>query len=116
MKFLRSAKYWALVELMGHQKTAGQIEEITLAGQEFLLLHVPAGKNSQAFSKILGPGSIWGITPVSEEQARAAVNVWAPLPMEKYCLEEIAREMAVRMVSRERVIEPDEPDDDDCPF
>lgn len=77
---------WAVVEIMGHQKYAGLVSEQPLAGTNLLRIDVPAIGERLAFTKLFGGGSIFCITPCSEEAARsvaarcheAPVTVYAP--------------------------------------
>jgi hypothetical protein len=61
---------WAVVELMGHTTFAGLVAEVEIAGHGFLRLTVPKCQDRAGFDKILSPGSIYGITPCTEEFAR----------------------------------------------
>lgn len=66
---------WALVEIMGHKRFAGRVSEQVIAGHGFVRVDVPEverdGEKVEAFTKMFGPSSIYGITPVSETVARA---------------------------------------------
>ena len=104
---------WALVELFGHKRMAGKVSEQDIGGNGFIRIDVPAVNGSQAFTKFLGPASIYGITPVDEEHAIAAAQAWNPRPIDALDIGEIAREMSNRITSRNRQIGFD---DDDIPF
>lgn len=75
---------WGLIEIMGHQKYAGKIMEQTVAGAAFLRVDVPASEGREAFTKIFGAGSIFCMTPMTEQLARGLaqnlkdvpINVW----------------------------------------
>lgn len=60
---------WAVVEVMGHQKYAGRVTEQAIGGCAFVRVDVPAVGKAAAFTKLLGQGSIFCITPCSEELA-----------------------------------------------
>ena len=66
---------WAIVEVMGHRQFAGLVTEQTIGGASFVCVDVPEvkadGEDLPAFTKILGAGSIYAISPCSEETARA---------------------------------------------
>lgn len=68
---------WAIVEVMGHKRFAGYVTEQTIGGSSFVRVDVPdvatnePGKSLPAFTKLLGAGSIYAITPCTEETARA---------------------------------------------
>ena len=77
----KSFESWAIVEVMGHKRMAGFVSEQTVAGTAFVRVDVPeffgtgdrgeAGQHYPAFTKLLGPSSIYAITPCTEETARA---------------------------------------------
>lgn len=61
---------WALCELMGRQRIAGRVTEKTVAGAGFLQVDVPETKTNPAFTRLIAPGSLYAINPVTEEVAR----------------------------------------------
>ena len=114
---------WALVELFGHKKMAGKIQEQDIAGIGFIRIDVPETKGMDGFTKYLSPSSIYGITPVDEEHARAAVQAWCTVPVDPFDVRELAEKMADRIVSKNRQIEcdrewseDDEYEDDHIPY
>lgn len=62
---------WAIVDVMGHQRYIGRVTEQVIAGQGFVRIDVPETKTINAWTKLIGTGSIYAITPVTEELARA---------------------------------------------
>lgn len=82
---LKEKEFYAIVEVMGHQKFAGLVSEHVIAGQAFIRVDVPEiptetqGEGVDriviqdgipGFTKLLGPSSIYAMSPVSEEVAR----------------------------------------------
>ncbi|POR52796.1 hypothetical protein B0G62_10493 [Paraburkholderia eburnea] len=71
---------WALVELFGHQRIAGRVSDLTVGGQSFVRVDVPACEATddepalQPFTKAFGPGAIYGITFLDEGAARMFVR------------------------------------------
>lgn len=83
---------WAIVELLGHKRLAGLVSEQQIAGGMLLRIDVPetlAGPEevdtakryerdvpapSLAYTKLVGLGSIYAITPVEESIARAVAR------------------------------------------
>jgi hypothetical protein len=67
---------WAIVEVMGHKKYAGRVTEQQIAGHGMVRVDVPEVKVGEKlqpeFTKLIGPASIYCITPVTEELARKA--------------------------------------------
>lgn len=80
---------WAVVEIMGHQTLAGLVSEQVIAGQPFVRVDVPACEEDgaevvPAYTKFLGGSSIYALTPVAEEVARAAVHALRKKPISIY--------------------------------
>jgi len=80
---------WAIVEVMGFKKLAGHVTEQQLAGASLVRVDVPECVTGEttvpAYSKLIGVGSIYMITPTDEATARKAAKVLAhqndPLPL-----------------------------------
>ena len=72
---------WAVVEIMGHCRHAGRVTEQTIGGGSFIRIDVPAIGDKPAYTKLFGHGSIYSITPCSEEFARAAEARFYNQPM-----------------------------------
>jgi len=71
---------WAVVELMGHRRVIGRVSEQEIAGAGFLRIDLPTDPPQTQY---YAPGSVYAITPVSEEAARLAarraadpISVW----------------------------------------
>lgn len=82
---------WAIVEMFGHKRIAGKLSEHVLGAAALIRCDVPEVQldqetKSPAYTRYLGVGSIYGITPCSEEVARAAaariVRYDPPIPLE----------------------------------
>jgi len=74
MEQQQAFEVWAVVELFGHQKIAGRVTEQALAGTNFLRVEVPETERSGPYTRLFGAGAIYGITPCTEEQARAVLS------------------------------------------
>lgn len=77
---------WGIVEVMGHRKFAGRVTEQTIAGSALVRIDVPTVTLQEfngvervigAFSKLVGVGSIYCITPTTEEVARKCAKALA---------------------------------------
>jgi len=75
---------WAIVELFGHNRTAGRITEQTIGGETFIRVDVPETTGQPAFSKLYGKGAIYAITITDEITAKAAAHSWAPRPLDRF--------------------------------
>lgn len=64
-------KSWAIVEVMGHNVYAGLATETSIGGTSFLRVDVPGIGEEPPFTKLLGTGSIFAISPCDEATARA---------------------------------------------
>lgn len=62
---------WAILELMGHRQLAGMVQEVTIAGVGMLRIDVPEGEDTPAYTQFYGPTSVYCMTPVTEDVARA---------------------------------------------
>jgi hypothetical protein len=79
---------WAIVEMLGHKQLAGQVSEQVLAGAALVRVDVPptdhrrdvAGfggstvETKPGYTKLIGVGSIYCITPCDEQTARRAAQ------------------------------------------
>lgn len=72
---------WAVLELMGHRRLAGRVQEVTIAGCAFLRIDVPSDPPATQF---YAPGAIYCITPTSEDVARAFAQRHAPAPVQRW--------------------------------
>ncbi|MEO1616970.1 MAG: hypothetical protein AAFV88_14030 [Planctomycetota bacterium] len=77
---------WAVVDVMGHQRYVGKVSEQTIAGKGFIRIDVPAVGDRLCFTKLLGTGSIYAISPVSEQVARAMCEQLRQAPIAEYDL------------------------------
>jgi hypothetical protein len=115
---------WALVELMGHQRIAGRVTEAEIGGCKFVRVDVPEMSGVQALTKYLGPASIYAITPMTEETARALASRIEAAPVTLWDAQRL-----VKLAAEHEVLTPprlgvntsdddeeEEGDDDDIPF
>lgn len=66
---------WAIVELMGHRRRAGQISEVEMYGAKLLRLDVPIAEG-EPVSEFYGGAAIYCVTPAAEDVARAFALRW----------------------------------------
>lgn len=64
---------WAVVELLGHRQMAGLVRETTLAGVAMLQVDAIT-HDGQLATQYYPPSSLYCLTPVTEETARAVVE------------------------------------------
>ena len=109
---------WAVLEIMGHNKFAGLVSEQTIAGHGFIRIDVPEvelenGTKLPAFTKIFGAGSIYAISPCTEETAKAFVAMYRARAFSEYSIP--------RLTSNQRDDDDSDEDnfgseDDECPI
>lgn len=70
---------WAILELMGHRRVYGHVQEVTLAGAGFLRVDVYEGEAEAAkVTQFYPPSSVYCLTPTTEAAAREAARPYAP--------------------------------------
>lgn len=84
--------FWAIVEIMGRQTYAGLLSEQSIGGAAFVRVDVPSTSAAEAFSKLFGAGSIYAITPVSEQVACLRAEALRAVPLTAWDLPEAVRE------------------------
>jgi hypothetical protein len=77
---------WAVVELMGHVKSAGMVSEETHFGTVMLRLDVPQFDDNPARTEFYGGSSIYRLTPCTEEVARIVLERSTPAQIVPYAL------------------------------
>ena len=79
--------FWAIVEIMGHKRYAGHVSEQVVGGASFVRVDVPRISGDYVeFTKLFGSQSIYCITPVSKDAARAAATQLREQPMSEWDL------------------------------
>jgi hypothetical protein len=75
---------WAILELMGHRRLGGRVREQTVAGAPFVRIDVPAVGAILEFTQFYAPGSVYCLTPTTEELARAIAAQAIHQPVRAY--------------------------------
>lgn len=79
---------WCVVEIMGHKKFAGRVTEGAFG---LVQIDVPeSGPDLPAFTKLFGAAAIYGMTPCTEETARAVARGLRLLAFQTYELPSLA--------------------------
>jgi hypothetical protein len=81
-------KTWAIVEVMGHSEYAGFVSSESIAGAAMLRVDVPETSKRAAFTKYLSTGAIYGISPCTEETARARAESQQATPISSWSVEQ----------------------------
>lgn len=114
---------WCVVELMGHVTLAGFVSEQEIAGSKLIRIDIPDSATGPAFTKLVGAGSIYGITPVDEatvvamcsERAQRPFSAWElQSAFDKYYEKRLEAERpGIERDVRQRLVGPDPRDDVD---
>ena len=97
---------WAVLDLFGRQRAAGQISEVKQGGKDFLRLAIPAANGHQARTIDYNPDAVYGIEYVDEETARLVAALdRPPEPVSVWSARRMVRDSGSQLA-----IEP--PDDD----
>lgn len=72
---------WAIIELMGHNRSAGYVREQVIAGAAFLRVDVPGCDGQTAYTRFYAPAAIYSIIPVSKDVAVAVAERGASPPV-----------------------------------
>jgi len=112
---------WAIVEVLGHKKFAGYVSEQVVGGATLVRVDVPetdqCGVFTKPYTKLVGVGSIYCITPTTEEIARRAAQQlerWNnPIPVDIAARPQIPATSSASLESEAELVEDDDGDDDD---
>ncbi len=74
---------WCICELLGHRVIAGFVSEVEIAGAGFLRVDLWAEDGAPRTSQFVAPGSIYAITPTTEEAVRERMQ---PRPIHRLSL------------------------------
>jgi hypothetical protein len=75
---------WCIIGLFGHQKLAGRVSELNLAGGNFLQVDIPETTHNPAFTRIINPSAVYDINPVTEEVAKTYAQNLQVKPIESW--------------------------------
>lgn len=83
---------WGIVELMGHQRTAGRLSEETIGGANMLRVDVPDGETFR--TAYYGPSAIYALHVTDEKVARAAASTMGRRPPYAYIVDAGLQQLA----------------------
>jgi hypothetical protein len=75
---------WAILELMGHRRLGGQVKQVEQYGAAMVRIDVPAVEDHAAFTQFYGGGSIYSVTPTTEEIAHYVANLVRAAPVSRF--------------------------------
>lgn len=68
---------WAIVDVLGHNRHVGMLDEFTFAGFAFVRVRVPDHAGT-IVPHLIGPSSVYMITPITEERAKRMLGLDEP--------------------------------------
>ena len=98
-------KTWALVELFGHTRIAGEVREQTIAGGAMLRIDVPETKNNPAFTRIVNVSAVYAINPMSEESARLIAEGITTQPIDKWDIQHYVKQAQLKLQESTKPLE-----------
>lgn len=76
---------WAILELMGHRRLGGYVQEQEIAGHGMLRIDVPSEEDGKALAtQFYSPSALYCLTPTTEEMARAVAKRNQPAPVTRW--------------------------------
>lgn len=83
---------FGIVELMGHQRTAGRLSEQMVGGANLLRVDIPDGESFRTV--FYGPSAIYALHITDEAVAKAAASQMGTRPTYAYELDSALRKLA----------------------
>lgn len=75
---------WAIVELMGHRRLGGRVSQVEQYGVPMLRIDVPGVDGADVATQFYSGGSLYCLTPTTEEMARAVALKNQPAPVQRW--------------------------------
>jgi len=75
---------WCIVEQLGHKRLAGYVSEQVVGGTAFIRIDVPGPDGKPVATQFLSGGSIYAITPCTEDLARKVALNCAVQPVTEW--------------------------------
>lgn len=104
---------WAIVELMGHIKVAGLVTEEERFGSKMGRIDIPM-KDGGMTTQYFGGASVYRMTPVTEEVARAVSVGNQPAPVRPWEMPSNPRALEVSGIQED--LDEDYEEDREMPF
>lgn len=102
-------KSFAVVEMMGHRKIVGLVTESDISGGQLLRVDVLNSAGEPERTEYIGVGSIYCLTIVSEEAAKAVAVQNAPRPAWAWDLPQQAQLQSGDESARDANLDDDNP-------
>ncbi|MCX6023328.1 MAG: acetyltransferase [Chloroflexi bacterium] len=84
-----SFQEWAILEQMGHIRTAGLVSEVAMFGVAMGRIDIPHSEGDGFTTQFFGGQSVYRLTPTTEEIARHVARGSQPAPVHRWELAEL---------------------------
>ena len=101
-------EHWALVELMGHQRIAGLVSEVAVAGKGMIRVDVPDARGETLFTRFYSPDAVYCVSPTDKQIAIGLALKCASRPMNIYDLSRLIADKKVGEGERAQVDDDNE--------
>lgn len=103
-------KFWAIVELFGHTVLVGQVSKSEIG--DFVQINIPSVEAIPAWTKMVNPKAVYGITPVTEAVAMAKAKTIKAMPIDRWDTEQLFRNRFDELQEQGKIkmLESKEPD------
>ena len=84
---------FALVELFGHSRIAGQVTEHAMGSSTFIRIDVPETKTQPKFTRFVNPSAVYAINPVTEEVMKEMAERIEQKPIDSWDIREMEKKL-----------------------
>lgn len=109
-------KFWSIIELFGHTMLAGKISKCEIG--DFVQINIPKVGSIPAWSKMVNPKAIYGITPCTEDVAINKAESLKAMPIDRWDTEKLFKERFAELEEQGKIkmLEIQEVEEDDLPY
>lgn len=113
---MEELKFWAIVELFGHTVLAGEVSKSEIG--DFIQINIPEVGPIPAWTKLLNPKAVYGITPTTKTVAIGKAKALKAMPIDRWDTEQLFKNRFGEMVEEGKIkmIEAEEVEESDDPF
>ncbi len=102
-------KTWAMVELFGHTRIAGLVQEMNISGGAMVRIDVPQINDEPAFTRIVNVSAIYAINPMTEESARLIAQSITARPVDRWDIQTYVKQAQLKLKESTETAENYEP-------
>ncbi|MEL6627446.1 MAG: hypothetical protein AAFQ92_18130 [Bacteroidota bacterium] len=109
-------KFWGIVELFGHTTLSGEVSKCEIG--DFIQINIPEVGPIPAWSKMVNPKAIYGITPTTEDVARQKAETLKSMPIDRWDTEKLLNNRFAELEQKGKIkrLEAEAIADDDHPY